>query len=462
MARRTSSDSELVARQHWESLAWTEYDMDTKLNVLKQVLPADVVEGPVARFFYHSEAVPHVLVMGGRSNQFTYHDESVLFDTFNERWMSAGPLPEGFSRVGAGCATLLDGRILLVGGYADSVTSPTDRCDIYDPETGMWSPAAPLSLGRFGLGVATIANGFVYAVGGNTGLHGPTSLVEYYDPEGDVWLPAPPHHQLPYPTAGGRLVASHGGVMLHVVGGCSDTFTASENVLTLDLVADFEHLEKFRRSGVNLPPVTGRWTVTHELRSRRAAAAVCVDNDDNLIVSGGFTEPGSVERELSTVEVINLKDIEAQSRIVGDMAHKRGGCVAVHVPAIGAVVVGGESTLHGSPCRVPPSPDLFVNHEEEDLCRMGSPPRPPSTRSQSRTALQTEPFTPVPNRQRPRNDNADDIVSPVVLPTSEIVGVGKWSVLPLMPEERTAAAVAVVWKLPRGFFYKPLVDLLTV
>lgn len=25
--------------------------------------------------------------MGGRSNQFAYHDESVIFDTFNERWV---------------------------------------------------------------------------------------------------------------------------------------------------------------------------------------------------------------------------------------------------------------------------------------------------------------------------------------------------------------------------------------
>lgn len=91
--------------------------------------------------------------------------------------------------------------------------------------------------------------------------------------------------------------------------------------------------------------------------------------------------------------------------------------------------------------------------------------------------LQHEPFTPLPNRSRARNDNPDETVSPVVLPTSEVcstrltvhadesdqvVGVGKWSLLPLMPEERTAAAVAVVWKIPSGFFYKPLVDLLAV
>ncbi|EEQ99428.1 conserved hypothetical protein, partial [Perkinsus marinus ATCC 50983] len=363
--------------------------------------------------------------------------------TFNERWV-------------------LYGRILLVGGYTDSVTNPTDRCDIYNPETGMWSPAAPLSVGRFGLGVATVANGFVYAVGGNTGLHGPTSLVEYYDPEEDAWFPAPPHHQLPYPTAGGRLVSSHGGVMLHVVGGCSDTFTASENILTVDISNDFTNLENFRSSNTNLPDEVGRWTVTHKLSTRRAAAAVCVDENDNLIVSGGFTEPGSPERELSSVEVVDLKDCGARARVIGDMSYKRGGCVSVQVPSVGSVVIGGESTLQGSSSGVPPSPDLFVNHEEEDLCRMGSPPRPPSPRNHSRFMSQHEPFTPLPNRSRVRNDNPDETASPVVLPTSEVVGVGKWSLLPLMPEERTAAAVAVVWKIPSGFFYKPLVDLLAV
>lgn len=49
MSRRTSSDSEYVPRHHWESLAWTEYGMDAKLDVLMRVLPADLVEGPIAR-----------------------------------------------------------------------------------------------------------------------------------------------------------------------------------------------------------------------------------------------------------------------------------------------------------------------------------------------------------------------------------------------------------------------------
>ncbi|EEQ98584.1 hypothetical protein Pmar_PMAR023143 [Perkinsus marinus ATCC 50983] len=107
MSRRTSSDSEYVPRHHWESLAWTEYGMDAKLDVLMQVLPADLVEGPIARFFYHSEAVPHIMVMGGRSNQFAYHDESVIFDTFNERWVLCAALQMADPPV---------------GGYTDSVT----------------------------------------------------------------------------------------------------------------------------------------------------------------------------------------------------------------------------------------------------------------------------------------------------------------------------------------------------
>lgn len=38
----------------------------------------------------------------------------------------------------------------------------------------------------------------------------------------------------------------HFGVRLHVVGGCSDTFTASENILTVDISKDFTNLENFR------------------------------------------------------------------------------------------------------------------------------------------------------------------------------------------------------------------------
>mmetsp|Transcript_18477 Transcript_18477/g.15765 ORF Transcript_18477/g.15765 Transcript_18477/m.15765 type:complete len:300 (-) Transcript_18477:95-994(-) len=299
-------------------------------------------------------------------------------------------------------------------------------------------------------------------MGPSTTSTGNTSLVEYYDPEEDAWFPAPPHHQLPYPTAGGRLVASHEGIMLHVVGGCSDTFTASEDVLTIDLSADFEHLEKYRSSSSNLPNPVGRWLVTHRLGSRRAAAAVCVDEEDNLIVSGGFTEPGSTQRELSSVEMIDLKDCQGESRTVGDMASRRGGCVSVHIPEVGAVVVGGESTLLESSRLVPPSPDLFVDHEEDDLCRMGSPPRPISPRSRHGIALQHVAATPVRNRSQRQDAPDEDVSSPVVLPTVEVVGAGKWSILPFMPQERTAAAVAVVWKIPRGFFYKPLDALLDV
>lgn len=94
---------------------------------------------------------------------------------------------------------LADGRILVVGGVADNVTSvATAGGEIFDPFTGAWSPIAPMSVARAGHAAELLADGRVLVVGGTPSFAGGGTALgpvlnatwntgEVYDPATDSW-----------------------------------------------------------------------------------------------------------------------------------------------------------------------------------------------------------------------------------------------------------------------------------
>ena len=109
-----------------------------------------------------------VHLFGGRIADFGDNlDRHDVYDTANDTWSTAAPLPVARS---AGAATVLDGHIIYAGGECKPSAQPpsTDAYDdvtSYDPKTNLWSKLTPLPTARHAFGAATV-NNVAYFMGG--------------------------------------------------------------------------------------------------------------------------------------------------------------------------------------------------------------------------------------------------------------------------------------------------------
>ena len=181
-----------------------------------------------------------VLVVGGTSGQFELVAKAEQYDPVSGRWTKAGTvkqptgnhtltlLPDGKALMVGGAldldgqlvvasvesydpdsgswtvarpmstarsahtATVLrDGRVLIVGGIGTFV-SPTESValasvELYDPVTRRWTSAAGMAESRFGHTATMLADGKVLVVGGGGGFGVHTASAELYDPVGGSW-----------------------------------------------------------------------------------------------------------------------------------------------------------------------------------------------------------------------------------------------------------------------------------
>lgn len=90
-------------------------------------------------------------------------------------------------RDGHAAVTLGDGRIFVIGGYDGY--SRLRFCEVYDPQTDVWSPIASMSTPRDGHAACAL-DGMIVVTGGydgNTHL----SSVEIYNPATNTWTTGP-------------------------------------------------------------------------------------------------------------------------------------------------------------------------------------------------------------------------------------------------------------------------------
>jgi N-acetylneuraminic acid mutarotase len=189
-------------------------------------------------------------------------------------------------------ATLLgDGRVLVVGGWADS-DELNETAELYDPASGSWSRVAPPALAR-GLHTATLLlDGRVLVVGGfvSAALQGVvtaavvTTTAEVYDPASGTWSPAGElaffrsYHTATLLADGRVLVA--GGLLLdkaEIYDPASNTWTAAASLVhrryqhTATLVpdgtvlvaggGDGSEVEAGLQSAERYDPTLDRWTL---------------------------------------------------------------------------------------------------------------------------------------------------------------------------------------------------------
>lgn len=136
------------------------------------------------------------------------------------------------ARAGHTATLLREGRVLVAGGIFDRQMDGPDApvkpaavhsVEIFDPATGEWTYAAPLTRGRRDHSAVLLGDGRVMVVGGETTFHH-VALVggtaEIYDPAADTWTPTAPMtmtqnrtHATATLLADGRVAVAGGGDM---------------------------------------------------------------------------------------------------------------------------------------------------------------------------------------------------------------------------------------------------------
>ena len=161
-----------------------------------------------------------VLVTGGKANDSSIRYAAAatveIYDPATEQWSRAASM--GVPRWGHSATLLTDGRVLVVGGFAENDTTPT--AELYDPATDSWrAAAAPANPYRFQT-ATLLSDGRVLVAGGSGPLtamqfmppsDGASDAAEIYDPATDRWttvekLPVARKEHVAAPLPDGRVL----------------------------------------------------------------------------------------------------------------------------------------------------------------------------------------------------------------------------------------------------------------
>ncbi len=214
-------------------------------------LPGEGLNAPAAAVIGR-----RIYVIGGFKTTTNVPSSDVLvYDIDSHTWSDAAPLAEPR---GGHAATVLDGRIHIIGG--GNSRSTLGNHSEYDPATNRWSERAPLSRSK-GSPAAVAFNGKLYSIGGRSGP-GDFGDVEIYDPRTDSWSTGPSIE--PRGTAGAAVYCG----TIYVFGGESQAKKS-----TLDEV-------------LRLNPTTNRWEHAAPMRAPRNYARAVVFHGAVWLIGG--------------------------------------------------------------------------------------------------------------------------------------------------------------------------------
>lgn len=207
-----------------------EYDPSTNTWSLKTSMPTP--RGGAAAALGEDGKI---YVFGGITitPEFEFVDVAAIevYDPATDTWTtqaSALPTPRTFAG-----ATILNGKMYIIGGINFSGGGRIDTVDVYDPATDTWTTAASYPRKLSGIGVVSL-NGKIYAMGGNDGSQANNiNLAEVYDPTLNIWTEVEP-----MPTARGYLRAVAVNNKIYALGGIIVGTSDPENVTILSTVEE--------------------------------------------------------------------------------------------------------------------------------------------------------------------------------------------------------------------------------
>ena len=238
-----------------------------------------------------------------------------------------------------GFAVPFQGRIWYLGGITgaegdQSSARSSDRVDVYDPPTGLWSlgPPIPPGAARHHLAVA-VHGARIYLLGGFTGILGGAREAGKFVPNGQTWaLDGKAWVRLAdQPLVRGSAIAATVGERIFVAGGGFDDRGA-----LVDLLA--------------YHPATDTWAPFAPMPTPREHAAACVQGG-KLVVVGGWA--GEFKAVVAAAERFDPATNQWQK--LANMPTERGGLAAVALGTDCHVLGGERWDVH--------LPGTFASHE---------------------------------------------------------------------------------------------------
>ena len=228
------------------------------MDVARSEMPAVVMNG-------------QIYVVGGLVNGFfgaSTTDSVEVYDPGGDTWRPAPPLPEPRHHL---MAAAVDGRMVVVGGYAAGGFTPTDTVWSLDPATAVWSELPDLPQPA-GAGAAVTIDGDLYVVGGTP------DGANLWRLRSGVW-----EALAPMPTSREHLAAVAVDGRLWVLGGRWSTGM-------LGLVEAYD-------------PNTDTWAPVEAMAFSRSGFGATVMGDDLLVAGGEVFSPTAVLDSVERFEV---------------------------------------------------------------------------------------------------------------------------------------------------------------
>lgn len=257
-----------------------------------------------------------VLVAGGY-----YYDGADRFlasaEAFNPQagsFSTAGIGSMGVARYFAAAAPLLDGRVLVMGGETPPAFAVTNTAEVFNPQAGTFSPVGPMTVARDGHAAVRLPDGRVLVVGSGT----PNSA-EVFNPQTNTFSSAgigpmtiPRIGPIAAPLPGGRVL---------VAGGLSSPGGRQSSAEVFD-----PQTNTFSSAGIG------------SMTTPRFFAAAAPLPDGRVLIVGGQTSSGV---QTSTAEVFDPVTNSFSSAGIGSMGAARQTPVAAPLPDGRVLVAGG-------------------------------------------------------------------------------------------------------------------------
>ena len=198
-----------------------------------------------------------------------------IFDPTSNQWSIGGSMVVGTTDHTA--ARLVDGSVLIVGGFATGAGVGVARAERYMPTGGAWTSAGNLTFARTSHAAATLGDGTLLIVGGEDRLGTPAILlssVERYDSSSNSWTAGP---ALPVPRAEHTATTLPNGDVV-VLGGVTAAGRSSDCL--------------------RLPHATNAWVACASMPNVRVSHKATLLSDGRVFVTGGTASSPSPTTEL--------------------------------------------------------------------------------------------------------------------------------------------------------------------
>ncbi|WP_437680281.1 kelch repeat-containing protein [Sorangium sp. So ce131] len=190
-------------------------------------------------------------------------------------------------------ARLPDGRVLVTGGLTARATSQkviVDSVEVFDLDSGTWSPASPMSAARFGHSATALTDGRVLVAGGE-GPRGVLASAEVFDPVSGEWAPVDTLEEIR--STHSATLLKDGRVL--IAGGQDQDGTPLGTAEVFD-------------------PASGKWTGVGDMNAARLWHTATLLKDGRVLVAGGDSTEGTVasaevfDPELGAWSVVDSMD----------------------------------------------------------------------------------------------------------------------------------------------------------